>query len=240
MAAAPHISKIAMAKHDLVPHVLSKDVDFDYSVKVEWPETDLENPGQELDREKTQPQPKVFLDPPPPESLDNLVLIMTDPDLMMENDTYFGQVRHWLVSGLTSKLDGSLLGYGQTSDISPYVGPAPLPNYLYSRPHRYVFIVARAPSGDVTITPEDLRALQEPYKAAVAGKQGEVQDLKDRWGFNALELIEKKGLKIEGVSYMRVGGSLKSAGANAAMMGQAVVDKVSIQTSSLDVEQCAD
>lgn len=143
----------------------------------------------------------------------------------MDNDTYFGQVRHWLVTNLTSKLDGSLLSYGQTSEISSYVGPAPLPNYLYSRPHRYVFIVASA-SSKVDITAEDLRALQEPYKAAVAGKQGEVQDLKDRWGFSAQRLIEEKGLKIEGVSYMRVAGTLKSAGANAAMMGQAVVDKV--------------
>ena len=209
--------------HALVPDVFSKTLDVNYHVRVQWPEASLESPGQELDREKTQYRPQVFLDPPPPEPLENLVLMMVDPDLMMDNDTYFGQVRHWLVSGMTTKLDGSLLSYGSTSDISTYVGPAPLPNYLYSRPHRYVFIVARATSIEgIKITPEDLRALQEqePYPAAFEGKQ-EVQDLKDRWGFNAQKLIEKKGLKVEGVTFMRVGGNLKSAVANMAMTGQA-------------------
>ena len=54
-----------------------------------------------------------------------------------------------------------------------------------------------------------------------------MQDLKDRWGFNAQKLIEEKGLRVEAASFMRVGGSLKSAVANAGMMAQAVVDKVS-------------
>lgn len=59
----PHDSKLAMIKHDLVPAVLSENVDFKYNVKIQWPETTLETPGQELGREQTQAQPKVFLDP---------------------------------------------------------------------------------------------------------------------------------------------------------------------------------
>jgi hypothetical protein len=144
---------------------------------------------------------------------------------MMNDDTYFGQVRHWLITNLSTQQDGSL-SISQGNEVSPYVGPAPLPNYMYSRPHRYVFILARA-SGKIDVTPEDLRELQKPYVAAMKGKQGEVQDLKDRWGFNAQKFVEEKGLEIVGVNFMRVGGTLMSAGANMVMMGQAVVDKVS-------------
>jgi hypothetical protein len=143
----------------------------------------------------------------------------------MNDDTYFGQVRHWLVTNLSTDSDGSLRISNGTV-ISPYVYPSPLPNYMYARPHRYVFILARG-SGKVDITPEDLKELQGLYAAAVAGKQGEVQDLKDRWGFNAQKLIEKKGLKVEAVNFMRVGGTLKSAAATTAMMGQAMANKVS-------------
>lgn len=142
----------------------------------------------------------------------------------MNNDTYFGQVRHWLVSNISTD-SGGFLNIAEATEVSPYVGPAPLPNYLYSRPHRYVFIIASA-SGQVDITPEDLRELQQEYVAAVAGKQSEIQDLKDRWGFNAQKLIEKKGLKLEAVNFMRVQGTLKSAAANAGMMGQAAINKV--------------
>jgi hypothetical protein len=150
---------------------------------------------------------------------------------MMNDDTYFGQVRHWLVSNVSTGADGSL-NISQGTEISPYLGPAPLPNYLYSRPHRYVFIVASS-SGKVEVTPEDLQELQKQYAAAVVGKQGEVQDLKDRWGFNAQQLIEKKGLKVEAVNFMRVHGTLGSAATNSILMGQAAVNKVSVEVRSV-------
>ncbi|KAJ4987802.1 PEBP-like protein [Stagonosporopsis vannaccii] len=212
------------SEHKVTPDVLSTDVDLSYELTVSWPETKLSKPGEELDREHTQPQPKLSLNPAPSRPLENLVLILTDPDLMMNDDTYFGQVRHWLVSNISTGSGGSL-DIAHATEVSPYVGPAPLPNYLYSRPHRYVFIVASA-SGQVNITPEDLRELQQEYAAAIAGKQGEVQDLKDRWGFNAQKFIEKKGLKVEAANFMRVQGTLKSAAANASMMGQAAINKV--------------
>lgn len=147
----------------------------------------------------------------------------------MNDDTYFGQVRHWLVTNISTDSDGSLQ-LAQGTEISSYVGPAPLPNYLYSRPHRYVFIIASGP-GQIDVTPEDLRELQKPYVAAISGRQGEVQDLKDRWGFNAQKLIENKGLKVEATNFMRVHGTLGSAATNAGLMGQAVVNKVSFDYS---------
>jgi hypothetical protein len=143
--------------------------------------------------------------------------------MMMNNDTYFGQIRHWLVTGISTDTSGTL-SLGSSSTISPYVGPAPLPNYMYSRPHRYVFIVASS-SGDVNISSDDLRELQKPYVAAMAGNQ-ESQDIKDRWGFNAQKLIEMKGLKVEAVNFMRVGGTVKSGVVNAGMMAQGMANKV--------------
>jgi hypothetical protein len=142
---------------------------------------------------------------------------------MMNDDTYFGQVRHWLVTDVTANPDGSLsipAGSGPTA----YLGPSPLPNYLYSRPHRYVFILARG-TGSVQVTAEDLRELQKPYVAAIAGNQ-DAQDIKDRWGFNAQRFMEKKGLKVEAVTFMRVGGTLKSAAETTGMMASGMVNKV--------------
>ncbi|KAF1929844.1 uncharacterized protein M421DRAFT_389644 [Didymella exigua CBS 183.55] len=136
---------------------------------------------------------------------------MTDPDLMMNNNTYFDQVRHWLVTDLSTGPDGAL-NIDQGQEISPYLGPAPLPNYLYSLPHRYVFIVAGG-SGPKT------------YIAAISGKQDEAQDLKGRWGFNAQKLIEQKGLKAEAANVMGMHGTLASAVTNVGLMGQAAVSK---------------
>lgn len=92
-----------------------------------------------------------------------------------------------------------------------------------------MFILAkplRSGSGSTTITAEDMQNLQKPYAAAFAGKQ-ELQDLKDRWGFNAQKLMQEKGLEPVGATYMLVGGNLKSALDNAAMTAQAGVNKVS-------------
>jgi hypothetical protein len=142
---------------------------------------------------------------------------------MMNNDTSFGQVRHWLVTDVITKPDGSL-SIPTSSGPTPYLPPSPLPNYLYSRPHRYVFILARGTSS-VEVTADDLRELQKPYVAAVAGNQ-ELQDLKDRWGFNAQKFIESKSLKVEAVTFMLVGGTLKSAVETTGMMMQGAVNKV--------------
>jgi len=150
--------------------------------------------------------------------------MMVDPDLMTNNDTTFGQVRHWLITNLSSEPSGTL-SYATAAIRSHYVRPAPLPNYISPRPHRYIFILARSAS-KIEVRPEDLREMQKGYTAAVQGKQGEMQDLKDRWGFNAWKLCEEKGLEVLAVNFMSVGGTLESSVANAGMMAQAVGDKV--------------
>jgi Icc-related predicted phosphoesterase len=84
----------------------------------------------------------------------------------------------------------------------------------------------RFQTSGVEVTADDLRELQKPYVAAVAGNQ-DVQDIKDRWGFNAQELMKMKDLKVEAVTFMRVGGTLKSGAETTGMMMQGAVNKVS-------------
>jgi hypothetical protein len=86
--------------------------------------------------------------------------MMVDPDLLMKNDTYCGQVHHWLVTNLSSNPSDGTLSHHAAAERSPYVRPAPLPNYLYSRPHPYVFILACG-SSKVEFRPEDLREMQK-------------------------------------------------------------------------------
>jgi hypothetical protein len=51
-------------------------------------------------------------------------------DLMATNDETFGQVRHWLAKDVTVDTDGKVVVLKE-ANISPYIGPAPLPNYMY-------------------------------------------------------------------------------------------------------------
>jgi hypothetical protein len=149
---------------------------------------------------------------------------MLDPDLLANNDTYSGQVRHWLMTNLSSTPSGTLSQH-TAAICSPYVRPAPLPNYISPRPHRYIFVLARSPT-TIQVRPEDLREMQKKWVVAAQGKQTAMQDLKDRWGFDVMRLVEDKGLEVLGVNFMRVGGTLESSVANVGMMAEAAVDGV--------------
>jgi len=208
---------------NVIADVLASETSFSSNLTVVWPDTTLDTPGKELGREDTQPEPTLYVNPSPNESHNDYVLIMSDPDLMTTNDQTFGQVRHWLAKDVTVDTDGKVIVLKE-ANISPYIGPAPLPNYISPRPHRYVFILARPQSGSVTIEMSDLQDLQKQYPA-FEGTQVE-QDLKDRWGFNAQRLIETKNLEVIAATYMLVGGTLKSTLDNAAMTAQAGLNKV--------------
>jgi hypothetical protein len=156
---------------------------------------------------------------------------------MSTNDKQFGQVRHWLVTGVSIKEGGELVVPSEAT-ISPYMGPASEPGAVDSRLHRYVFILARPQAstgggggggggpatGKVDITAAELREKQKPYPMAMSGNQRvnprkRIQELRDRWGFNTHRLIKEHGLRVEAVTYMLVVGKPKSAAANVGMMG---------------------
>lgn len=56
--------KQALLEHKVIPSVLPTDVNLPYNLKLKWPNTTLNTPGQELNREETQSEPTVYLDPP--------------------------------------------------------------------------------------------------------------------------------------------------------------------------------
>ncbi|KAH6655550.1 hypothetical protein BKA67DRAFT_690333 [Truncatella angustata] len=128
----------ALKEHKIIPDVLSDNVKPAYSLTLNWPNTTLESPAQELGGEETQPQPLVYLN------------------------------SAWLVTNVSTTSEG-YLAIPKKANVPPYVGPAPQPNYVSPRPHRYCFILAQG-YGDVHVTPEDLRELQKPYIAAMEGK----------------------------------------------------------------------
>lgn len=90
-------NKALFSQYKVTPDVLSTDADIKYDLTVSWPETTLSKPGEELDREQTQPEPTLKLSPvvhtspsskpslhanppsQPEKPLQNLVIIMTDP-----------------------------------------------------------------------------------------------------------------------------------------------------------------
>lgn len=117
-------------KDNVIPDVLPEGTTLSHDLVINWPpHASLDTPGKELGRQETQSEPSVHVNPAPQEKRDDYVLIMTDPDLMSTNDTKFGQVRHWLATGLSIKENGEAV-IPSDANVSPYVGPAPLPKYL--------------------------------------------------------------------------------------------------------------
>jgi hypothetical protein len=55
--------QLILAQHKVIPDALPYGLDLSYGLTVKWPETTLDTLAQELDREATQPEPKVYLDP---------------------------------------------------------------------------------------------------------------------------------------------------------------------------------
>lgn len=52
-----------LSQHRVTPDILSGDTNPPYHLTVSWPETKLDRPAEELDRDQTQPQPKLTLHP---------------------------------------------------------------------------------------------------------------------------------------------------------------------------------
>jgi hypothetical protein len=51
------------SQHKVTPDVLTSDADLSYELTASWPETKLTRPAEELDRNQTQPPPKLSLSP---------------------------------------------------------------------------------------------------------------------------------------------------------------------------------
>jgi hypothetical protein len=56
-------TKQALIDHKVITDVLPGNLDLSYNLTVKWPKTTLDKVGVELDREDTQAEPSVYLNP---------------------------------------------------------------------------------------------------------------------------------------------------------------------------------
>jgi len=218
----------AFEEHKVIPDVLKSGTDITRNLHVKWNDVTLDKPGQRLDREAVQGQPSLTVIPKldDNDSSASYVLLMVDPDLTRYNDTTFGQVRHWFVPKCKVLADGNVQD-GEQTDVSPYVGPAPLPAHLLigkDRPSRYTFVLLRHTSGDAPAT-YDIERLKKEYEGEPGALGGESQNIVDRWKFNTQNFIEQNGLSVVAATFMFVEGNAKSGATNVGLLAQGVAEK---------------
>jgi phosphatidylethanolamine-binding protein (PEBP) family uncharacterized protein len=109
--------------------------------------------------------------------------MLLDPDAPTPDDPKFAYWRHWVVTNISSAaLDTSdIVPAGRT--LTRYLAPGPKDE---SGPHRDLFLLFKEPESLVL------------EKEEVGG-----QEFVDRRSFGAAELVEKKGLELVGVQWMR-------------------------------------
>jgi|TARA_R110002003_G_scaffold3_35_gene257 phosphatidylethanolamine-binding protein (PEBP) family uncharacterized protein len=109
--------------------------------------------------------------------------MLIDPDAPTPDDPKFAYWRHWVVTSISSaELDASnILASGTT--LTPYLAPGPKDE---SGPHRYLFLLFKEPEA------------LSLGKADVGG-----EEFVDRRSFGAAEFVEKWGLELVGVQWMR-------------------------------------
>ncbi|TKX18322.1 hypothetical protein C1H76_9110 [Elsinoe australis] len=109
-------------------------------------------------------------------------LLLADPDAPTPDDPKFAWWRHWVLSGLKPGTPAE-----QTNDaLTTYLSPGPKDD---SKPHRYLFLLYREPQG-LSLS-----------KADVGG-----EEFVDRRSFRAEEFVEKHGLKLVALNWMRGAG----------------------------------
>ncbi|KAF1938935.1 PEBP-like protein [Clathrospora elynae] len=133
---------------------------------------------------KDQPTISIF---PPPSPLSTLAFqsytfLMIDPDAPTPADPKFGYWRHWVVSSIHPSLSpGNIVESGRT--LTKYLAPGPKDE---SDPHRYLFLLFREPEGF------------EVQKGDVGG-----EEFVERRSFKVEEWVERMGLVLVGVQWMR-------------------------------------
>lgn len=121
--------------------------------------------------------------PTPSPSAQSFTFMLIDPDAPTPDDPKFAYWRHWVVTSISSaELDASnILASGTT--LTPYLAPGPKDE---SGPHRYLFLLFKEPEA------------LSLGKADVGG-----EEFVDRRSFGAAEFVEKWGLELVGVQWMR-------------------------------------
>ncbi|KAF4553052.1 putative phosphatidylethanolamine-binding protein 1 [Elsinoe fawcettii] len=109
-------------------------------------------------------------------------LLLVDPDAPTPDDPKFAWWRHWVLSGLKPGAPAE-----QTMGaVTAYLAPGPKDD---SKPHRYLFLLYKEPRG-LSLS-----------KADVGG-----EEFVDRRSFKAETFVEKHGLTLAGLNWMRGAG----------------------------------
>ncbi|KAH9223306.1 phosphatidylethanolamine-binding protein [Leptodontidium sp. 2 PMI_412] len=114
-------------------------------------------------------------------------LLLVDPDAPTPEEPKFAFWRHWVVAGLqpSQAPPGSVAveqAVASKSPLTEYLGPGPKDD---STPHRYLFLLFRAPAG-LSLSKSD-----------VGG-----EEFVDRRSFKAAEWVAKHGLELVSVNWM--------------------------------------
>ncbi|KAF2026566.1 PEBP-like protein [Setomelanomma holmii] len=117
----------------------------------------------------------------PPALGQSFTFMLIDSDAPTPDDPKFAYWRHWVVTSISPNDTSNILASGTT--LTPYLAPGPKDE---SGPHRYLILLFREP--------ERLKL----EKADVGG-----EEFVDRRSFGAKEFLEKYGLKLVGVQWMR-------------------------------------
>lgn len=114
-------------------------------------------------------------------------LLLIDPDAPTPDDPKFAYWRHWVVTGIPTSISTSgSSSEGDVKDgktVTPYLAPGPKDE---SGPHRYLFLLFKEPAGFSV------------DKGDVGG-----DEFVERRSFGAREFVERFGLELVGVQWMR-------------------------------------
>ncbi|KAF1923027.1 PEBP-like protein [Didymella exigua CBS 183.55] len=114
-------------------------------------------------------------------STQSFTLLLIDPDAPTPDDPKFAYWRHWVVTNIPSNSGSGDVKGGKT--ITQYLAPGPKDE---SGPHRYLFLLFKEPQGFGV------------EKSDVGG-----EEFVDRRSFGAKDFVEKWGLELVGVQWMR-------------------------------------
>ncbi|KAF2995385.1 hypothetical protein E8E13_004215 [Curvularia kusanoi] len=181
MATSPLLSSLASASllpSPLIPANFSPS----YTLNISYPSKSPSN-GSLVRVSDVAAQPTVtfsaIANAPPSAAPQNFTFLLLDPDAPTPDDPKFAFWRHWAVTNIPA----GAKDVSEGTTLTAYLAPGPKDE---SGPHRYLFLLFRE---------------KEEFKIGREDVGGE--EFVERRSFGAREFVEKHGLELVGVQWMR-------------------------------------
>ena len=152
-----------------------------YNLTINFPSTSPSN-GSLVRASAVAEKPSISispLSPNQPKSNPSLTLLLLDPDAPTPDDPKFAFWRHWVITAIP----GDAQEVSEGKELTPYLAPGPKDE---SGPHRYLFLLFR-----------------EPEEFEVGREDVGGEEFVERRSFPAGEFVEKYGLVLVGLQWMR-------------------------------------